>query len=197
MPQKTKKRGQNKVANSVRDSGNLHTGPASGEDKVSNPVSDIAIVAVDHTATKPKTSDEEPEDDPDALFASDGEGSDVFDDDDYEYDSDGNMIFDAETNAGSTNKNSACDPASFEITPAHVERFIASLPIIQFGDLDQKDQKCGVCRTKYQVLGQTNELAVQLSCLHVVGKKCLGCVLGEKGRRNCPVCDKLLPIWSA
>ena len=178
-----------------------HTIKQSAQDEIVNTVHDLAnlhIETASNATPNPENTEEDPEADTNALFDSDAEGSDIFDEDDYEYDSDGNIIlsFDAETDTTSADRD-AIDPTSFKITPAHIDRFIDSLPVIQFTDLDLGDQKCGVCHSRYQVLGQTNELALQLCCGHVVGRKCLGVWLGEMGRRSCPVCERGLPVWGA
>ena len=77
-----------------------------------------------------------------------------------------------------------------EVPPA--VKFLKDLISLELDDLDQEDQKCGICMEPY-LTGDDWEMPLALPCGHVFGNNCLHNWLSEfsnKQHDNCPVCRK-------
>lgn len=75
-----------------------------------------------------------------------------------------------------------------------VDSLLATLPTIQVDTLKEEDQSCSICQTDYLTPGAAfssdpseTEPAIQLRCLHVMGKTCIKKWLDD-GNRTCPMC---------
>ena len=123
--------------------------------------------------------------------------SDGSDEPDFDYDSDGNIIYWV-----SAEEQAKWDAEALErylkknITP--LERFLYHLPTVTAKELFDNEKICGICATPYEE-GEMCEAALRLPCGHLFGRECLRTWMGRKeqegyGKRSCFRCREKVVV---
>lgn len=195
-------------ADKLPDVGNLQIGTAAANDTVPESASAIIKSVSSSAKVQERPSVGEAQDciqqtnefsTGDEEYDSAAEGSDVFDEDAFDYDSDGDIIFALPTKTDNEKETPAyvVDPEVIdERTP--LQRFLASFSD-EPANCIEENENCGICGGKLKVLGKIAESSLRLHCGHKFGRECLEVVLkpvteGGWGSRKCPICRAAIVV---
>ena len=125
--------------------------------------------------------------------------TDGFEMEGFEYDSDGDIIF--ELDHSEERKKKADEAARKEFLKQHltpIELFIHSLNCVEARYLPEGDRACGICGITFEE-GEAPDFAVRLPCSHLIGKECLRDMLkpkeeGGSGKTSCYRCRQPMAI---